>query len=126
MSSPNKYFTNLVTFAPKPETITAITNAINGQVTTESPHNYMTGQIVRLLLPKANGAAQLNNQIFTITVDGASTFLINFDTSLTDPFLTVTYPPAYTPPQVAPIGILQANYPIGAEQNSGLSTEIGI
>lgn len=58
--------------------ISAITIAANGQVTTASPHGYSTGDNV--YISGATGMTEVNNIIFTITVNGASTFLLNVST----------------------------------------------
>lgn len=59
--------------------ISAITNAANGQVTTTVNHGYTTGD--RVYIANATGMTQVNNLIFTITVNGLATFLLNVDTS---------------------------------------------
>lgn len=58
-----------------------ITQNVNGQVTTTTPHNLATGQAV--LITGVVGMTQVNsvNIPYTITVTGATTFNLNADTS---------------------------------------------
>lgn len=83
--------------------IGAITQANPGVVTTTTNHNYLTGLIVRLLVPFAAGMTQLNGIEFPITVLSPNTFSIPIDTSFFDPF-TVPPDPQPTSPQVVPTG----------------------
>lgn len=58
--------------------ITAITNASNGQVTSAN-HGLATGNVV--LITGVLGMTEVNNVVFTITVNSANTFLLNVNTS---------------------------------------------
>lgn len=60
-------------------TITNITQAINGVVTTTDPHNLTTGDSVTITA--VTGMTEVNNEVFVITVTGANTFQLNIDTS---------------------------------------------
>lgn len=73
-------------FQPAMRIITAITNSNPGSVTTSFAHQYVTGTIVRLDIPQADGMPQLNGNIFPITVTGSTTFTIPIDTTLFQPF----------------------------------------
>ena len=59
--------------------ISAITQAANGQVTTAANHGYTTGD--RVYIVGVTGMTEVNNEIFTITVNGLATFLLNVDTT---------------------------------------------
>ena len=87
---------------PAARGIGAITNAFPAQVTTTLDHGYITGAIVRLYIPHYCGMEQANRLKGSIEVTGATTFLIDIDTTLFDPFVA---PSANdTPAQVVPIG----------------------
>lgn len=58
--------------------ISGITNAANGQVTSVA-HNLTTG--AQVAITGVNGMTQVNNQMFTITVNSANTFLLNVNTT---------------------------------------------
>jgi hypothetical protein len=76
-------------------------------ITTTFPHGYITGTIVRLDIPTVDGMPQINQQIGTITVTGASTFTIPIDSTLFQPFSIPEIPnPPYanTCAQLVPIG----------------------
>ena len=59
--------------------ISAITQAANGQVTTAANHGYTTGD--KVYITGVTGMTQVNDEIFTITVNGLATFLLNVDTT---------------------------------------------
>lgn len=63
----------------KSGTITNITQAVNGVVTTTDPHNLTTGDSVTITL--VTGMTEVNNKTFVITVTGANDFELNIDTS---------------------------------------------
>jgi len=60
-------------------TITDITQAINGVVTTDAAHGYTTGDVVYIL--EVVGMTEVNDTLFTITVLTTTTFELNVDTS---------------------------------------------
>lgn len=96
----NAYFQPLVT------DITAITNAFPLQVTTSFAHNYLTGLIVRLYIPKNFGMVLLNDAQGSIIVNGATTFTMNIDSTNFDAFVVPSEQPGnnFTPAQTVPIG----------------------
>jgi hypothetical protein len=83
--------------------IGAITQADPGVVTTTTNHNYLSGLIVRLLVPLPAGMTQLNGIEFPIMVLSANTFSIPIDTSFFDPFVVPPDPQPISP-QVVPTG----------------------
>jgi len=73
-------------FQPALRIISAITKAQEAQVTTSFDHDYITGEIVRLLVPIDFGMWQINKLTGTITVTGSDTFTIDIDTTNFDTF----------------------------------------
>lgn len=69
--------------------ISSITRAYPAVVTTTTNHQYITGMIVRLNIPKGFGMQQANQQQGEIVVLSDTTFSIDLDTTLMDPFLSL-------------------------------------
>ena len=69
--------------------ISSITNAFPAVVTTTTNHQYITGMVVRLNIPMGYGMQQANQQQGLITVLSNTTFSIDIDTTLMDPFLSL-------------------------------------
>ena len=65
-------------------TITGITQANPGEVTTSGPHGLMTGDLV--YIAGVVGMTEVNDLTFTITVTGATTFTIGVDTTTFTPY----------------------------------------
>lgn len=65
-----------MTFVPARVAITAITNTDPGIVTTASDHEFTTGQVVRLHVPRNYGMYELNQMQVIIKVISATTFSI--------------------------------------------------
>jgi len=87
---------------PAARGIASITNAFPALVTTSLDHGYLTGAIVRLYIPYYCGMEQANRLKASIEVTGATTFLIDIDTTKFDAYVA---PPAnLTPAQVVPVG----------------------
>lgn len=93
-------------FQPAMRIISAITNANPASVTTTFAHQYKTGLIVRLDLPPAVGMQQASGLTGSIIVDSSTTFLINIDTTLFNPFSIPSMPGPFddTCAQVVPVG----------------------
>lgn len=73
-------------FKPALRFITALTNANPALVTTNIPHLYITGQIVRLYIPEDFGMVQANQLFAPITVVNSTQFTIDIDTATFDIF----------------------------------------
>lgn len=73
-------------FQPAMRVIASITNAFPLVVTTTFAHQYKTGTIVRLDIPKADGMQQANLLYAPITVTGATTFTMPIDSTNFDAF----------------------------------------
>lgn len=100
-------------YQPARRIISAITNSDPAIVTTTFPHNFFTGTIVRILVPKFCNMEQINKQTGTITVIDDVTFSITIDSTFYDAYVTPdpNNPPyGYNPAQdmnagqVMPIG----------------------
>jgi hypothetical protein len=73
-------------YQPAMRLISAITNNKLAQVTTTFDHDYVSGTILRFIIPKACGMQQINNMVLEITVTGTNTFTVNLDTTGFDIF----------------------------------------
>lgn len=92
-------------FQPAMRIISSINNGNPTAITTSFDHNYVSGEIVRIVIPSIFGISQINGQTGTITVTGSTTFTINIDSTTFDLFSAPSpLPSAYTCPQVIPIG----------------------
>ncbi len=101
-------------FYPRRRFVTNITQAVNAQVSTSVPHQYVAGQAVRFLIPDVSGMTQLNStpdnnyRVATvITVVDSYNFTISIDTSAFTAFTWPTSVPNQQPsnfPEVAPVG----------------------
>lgn len=93
-------------YKPAVRDITAITNAFPLQVTTSFAHSYLTGLIVRLLIPRNFGMVVLDKVQGMITVTSDTTFTMDINSTSFDPFVVPADQPGanYTPAQVVPIG----------------------
>jgi len=104
----NEWFDSDPAFKPARKNIASITNASQALVVTTSDHEYLTGTVVRLIIPFKRGMQEANQLTGKITVVDATSFTIDIDTSLMDTFITVLSP-ALSPnldicAQVNPIG----------------------
>lgn len=93
-------------FQPAMRLIESITNASPALVTTTFAHQYNTGLIVRLDIPVACGMQQANTLTGTIVVVSPSSFYIDIDTTIFDPFSVPVglSPHVNTCAQVVPVG----------------------
>ena len=107
------------TFQRSMRLISAITNTNPAQVTTTFDHDYGTGDIVRLSIPKWFGMVQIDKLVGTITVTGTDTFTIDIDATSFNPFSIPVPVPWYVNAyaQVTPVGEVTANLG-GATQNT--------
>jgi hypothetical protein len=97
--------------------INNITNANPAQVTTSFAHQYGSGEIVRLVLPRGFGMQQANQLTGIIAVIDPTNFSINIDTTFFDVFSTpVAFPLKSQYSQVVPVAEISAQL-TGATQN---------
>jgi len=67
-----------------------VTNALPALVTSQNPHGYSSGIVVRLDIPEACGMQQANGLTGEITVIDPTSFTIAIDTTFFDPFVMPT------------------------------------
>lgn len=93
-------------YQPAMRLISAITNSFPATVTTTFAHQYISGTIVRIDIPFADGMQQLNGQTAPIMVINDTQFTIPIDTTSFDVFAIPMGVPTYvnTAAQVVPIG----------------------
>ena len=93
-------------YQPAMRLIASITNSFPATVTTTFNHQYISGTIVRIDIPFADGMQQLNQQTAPITVISPTQFTIPIDTTRFEAFAIPVSPPTYvnTAAQVVPIG----------------------
>jgi hypothetical protein len=85
--------------------IASITNASLAAVTTTFNHQYLTGTIVRLVIPLGFGMVQANQLFGEIVVTGPTTFTIGIDTTNFGVFAApATFPENTQSAQCVPIG----------------------
>jgi hypothetical protein len=88
-------------FSPSVINILSITNSFPVTITTTydgitaAANNYITGQIVRLIIPPDFGMETLNEVSGAITVTSPSTFTMNIDTTRLDPFVVPALEPGH-------------------------------
>jgi len=97
---PNPYF------KPCAKLIWAISNTNPLQVTTTTNHEYLSGTIVRLTVPKVCGMPEVNEMTGQITVTGLTTFTMPIDASTFESFAIPVAPNPHdnTCALVIPIG----------------------
>lgn len=89
-------------YQPSQFFISGITLGVTTLVTTTVNHNYVIGQLTRLIIPQFNGTRQLNEQTgMVISIPNPNQVVLNIDSSKYDLFQTSTYP---TQPQILAIG----------------------
>lgn len=90
-------------FQPSAFDISALSYGANTTVTTSVNNNYVIGQTVRLVIPFAFGAQQLNGQQGqVISIPAADQVVVNINSSQTDPFNSSST--TFTKPQIMAIG----------------------
>jgi hypothetical protein len=92
-------------YQPSMRIIANITNAPLASVTTTFNHQYLTGTIVRLVIPLGFGMVQANQLFGEIVVTGPTTFTIGIDTTTFGVFSAPTTFPENTQfAQAVPFG----------------------
>ena len=86
MVTPTFYDYTTPIFQPAMRIVTNITQANPAVVTTNIPHNFLNGEIVRLYVPYDFGMVQADYLFAPITVLSATTFSIAIDTTLFYPY----------------------------------------
>jgi hypothetical protein len=95
-------------YQPAMRLIAAITQSFPATVTTTFAHQYVSGTIVRLDIPLADGMQQADQYQGPINVTSTTQFTVPLDTTNFDPFSIPGSPPPYVNicAQVIPIGEL--------------------
>jgi hypothetical protein len=103
--------------------ISAIALGNSTTVTTSVNHNYVIGQLVRLLIPPTYGSFQLNEQQGYVTsIPSANQVVVNINSTQANAFVpSPTYGP--TPPQIVAVGD-QSSGQISATGNVQIKTYI--
>ncbi len=105
------------TFQPAMRIISSITNANPAAVTTTIDHDYLSDEIVRLIIPLGFGMVQANSLTGTITFTGNTIFTIDIATTFFDVFAAPSpLPSSYTCSQVIPIAEISSTL-AGATKN---------
>ena len=89
------------TWAPVQRSVTSITVANPGVVTTSTSHGYLDGLQVRFDFYDDYGMSQVLGKIYTITILSPTTFSLNSSTLGYDPFVISS---TSQTPQVVPVG----------------------
>jgi hypothetical protein len=100
------------TYAPAMRLVSAITQATQAQVTTSFAHGYLSGLIVRILVPDlVFGMVQLDKQEGKITVIDDTNFTIDIDTTHYNAFTIPGTIPYYIEsyPQVVPFAEINSS-----------------
>jgi hypothetical protein len=96
---------------PAVRDITAITNGFPAMVTTSFPHSYLSGLIVRMVVPHIYGMYQINDIKGTIQVVSDTAFNININTTTFDAFvipMELVNQPLTNVAQAVPVGEVTA------------------
>jgi hypothetical protein len=89
-------------YIPNQFFISDISQGIQTIVTTTVNHNYVIGQLVRLIIPKENGIRGLNEtESYVIDIPSLNQVTLAISSIGMDPFITSTQP---TQPQILAIG----------------------
>jgi len=90
-------------FVPARKVISNITNAARAVVTTTVPHDYVTGEYVRIHMPLTSGMVQIAQQYAPIEIIDDTNFYIDIDTRTYAPFVAQVEP-YFQKPQCIAIG----------------------
>lgn len=107
-------------FVPNRQTVSNITRANPGVVTTTQDHGYQDGLFVRFYFPVNYGMTQVNGNVYQITVLSPTTFAINADTSNFDVFAVIS---AVQSPQVIPVGEVANTLNSAVDNNNNIIPE---
>jgi len=75
-------------YAPSRFVINAITTGVTTLVSTSIAHNYVIGQLVRLIIPIGYGSRQLNGQSgYVISIPSTTSFVLDLNSQNNDAFI---------------------------------------
>jgi hypothetical protein len=107
--------------------ITAISLGINTIVTTSTDHNYVIGQLVRLLVSSPYGSFQLNEtQGYVIDVLSDTQIVIAIDSTQASPFIATPYTAVITNATQALECVVTANNSFGPNKLVSISGIVGM
>lgn len=89
-------------FVPARKVISNITNAVRAVVTVTEPHDYISGEYVRIHMAPGHGMVQIAQKYAPIEVIDVTSFYINIDTRTFEPFFLPS--PEYQSSQCIAIG----------------------
>lgn len=97
-------------YQPRVYTISAIETGPQTMITTSVDHDYVIGQVIRLLIPSVYGANQITGQQGNvIDIPETDQVIVTINSQLCDAFIpTPTYGP--TPPQIIAIADVNTGY----------------
>ena len=108
-------------FVPNRQTVSDITRANPGVVTTTQNHGYQSGLFVRFYFPVNFGMTQVNGNVYQITVLSPTTFAIDADTRNFDSYAVLS---SSQTPQVIPVGEVANSLLQAVENNENIIPEI--
>lgn len=107
-------------FNPSVFFISTIATGVTTLVTTTVNHNYVVGQLVRLIIPSYSGCRILNEQSgYVLSIPAANQVNLTINSVNSDQFISTMQP---TQPQIAAIGdinsgIISTNGKLGSNNN---------
>lgn len=117
-------------YQPSRFVISGITRGINTLVTTSVDHNYVIGQVIRLIIAPVYGSYQLNeSQGYVISIPTSNSVVVSINSVNASPFISNPYTATITGATNASSCILTANNSFGPNTlltitNVGGMTEI--
>lgn len=79
-------------YQPSRFAVSAITRGLTTQITTSEDHNYVIGQLIRLIIPPIFGSYQLNEQpAYVISLPSATDLVADMDSRQANAFIPTPY-----------------------------------
>lgn len=104
-------------FKPSRFVITAITLGQTTTITTSDNTNYVTGQLVRLVIPESFGSYQLNEQTgYVLSIPATNQVVLNINSTNANPFVSSTN--RFSQAQIMAVGDIN-NGPINIQGRQG-------
>lgn len=97
-------------YAPRRFEIANLLTGINTTITTEEDHDYVIGQLVRVLIPTGYGSTQISGQSgYVISIPAEDQVVVTINSQECNAFIAS---PLYTrtPPQIMAIGDVNTGY----------------
>lgn len=104
-------------YQPSQFFISSITLGQNTFVTTTVNHNYIVGQLVRMLIPLGSGTYELNEKTANvISIPAPNQVLLDIDSSKASKFIVTT---ERTQPQIVAVGDINS----GQQNSNGITSQ---